>query len=62
METSPGKEDKPTFIVKVQYRQNASWQGTVEWVEGGVSKRFRSALELIRLMDEAMGGDEETHW
>lgn len=44
----------PTFVVKVLYRQNASWQGIVKWVETGQEVKFRSALELIMLMNEAI--------
>ncbi len=51
----------PTFVINVQYRQNASWQGTIRWVEGGIEKRFRSTLELIRLMDSVIG-DNDTDW
>lgn len=53
------RDEKPTFIINVQYRQNASWQGTVRWVEGDVEKRFRSMLELIKLMDSVVesGGE-----
>lgn len=53
--------DKPTFIINVQYRQNTTWQGTIKWVEGDIEKRFRSTLELIKLMDSAVGG-EDTPW
>lgn len=49
--------EKPTFIINVQYRQHTTWQGTIQWVEGGVEKRFRSALELIKLMDSVVSGD-----
>jgi len=54
----------PTFIIKIKYRQNASWQGTIHWVEGDTTKNFRSTLELIRLMDSAIGGedDETARW
>lgn len=45
---------KATFIVQVQYRQSATWQGQVSWSERGQTKPFRSSLELIRLMDSAM--------
>ena len=53
--TGPWQPDEPnTFIIRVQHRQNASWQGSVQWVEGGKEQHFRSALELIKLMDEAL--------
>ena len=35
------------------FRQNASWQGNVTWVEKGIEESFRSALELIMLMDSS---------
>lgn len=46
--------DLSTFRVRVLFRQNASWQGTVCWLEGGCEETFRSALELILLMDNAI--------
>ena len=43
--------EKATFIVRIQYRQNATWQGQVTWAEENKTMNFRSALELIRLID-----------
>ena len=43
-----------TFRLNVIVRQNASWQGTLVWVEQNVEAHFRSALELIKLMDSAL--------
>ncbi|MEG2038913.1 MAG: hypothetical protein RRZ73_04205 [Oscillospiraceae bacterium] len=54
--------EKATFMIQVQYRQNATWQGTISWVERKESQHFRSTLELIKLMDnamESMSGEEE---
>ncbi len=48
------KGEKATFIVQVRYRQNATWQGNVVWAERNEKKSFRSALELIKLMDSAL--------
>jgi hypothetical protein len=45
---------RSTFIVQVQFSQNSSWQGTVAWTEQKKEKRFRSTLELIRLLDQAI--------
>lgn len=53
---------KPTFVVNIQYTQNSSWQGTVTWVETNIQKHFRSALELIKLMDDAVQNENETKW
>ena len=49
--------DIGTFIVRVKYRQNATWQGEVVWAEKQERKYFRSALELLKLIDSAL---EET--
>ena len=46
--------DKGTFIVRVEQRQHSSWQGRVTWVEENKTVSFRSALELIKLMDGAL--------
>lgn len=51
-ETKVGKHT--TFIIQIQYRQNATWQGTITWSEKKQVKQFRSTLELIKLMDEAV--------
>lgn len=53
-----GGRKKGTFIVKVEYSQHETYQGQVIWAEGNKSKRFRSMLELIRLMDDVMKSDE----
>lgn len=49
------KGKKATFVVKVAYRQNSSWQGEITWVEENKTQRFRSALELIKLIDSTGG-------
>ena len=47
------------FVVHVQFRQNATWQGTIEWVEENKTQRFRSALEMLKLMEEALSTGKE---
>ena len=49
---------KATFLIRLLFRQHASWQGSVNWVEGNGAETFRSVLELILLMDSALGGCE----
>lgn len=44
-----------TFSVRILFRQNASWQGAVTWIEGNQEEYFRSVLELMVLMDDALG-------
>jgi hypothetical protein len=58
-DTGPPEETAPqgklaTVAVKVLFRQNTSWQGTVTWLEGRREQSFRSVLELIQLMDSAI--------
>ena len=50
-----------TFAVRILFRQNASWQGSVVWMEEGREESFRSALELIFLMDSALSQTTELH-
>ena len=51
-----GKENNTgTFIVKIMNQQNSTWQGSLTWVEEQKKEYFRSALELIKMMDEAVG-------
>jgi len=48
-----------TFRLRVMFRQNASWQGTVEWVESEKEETFRSVLELLHLIDSAIPAKEK---
>lgn len=48
-----------TFTIRIMFRQHASWQGSVIWIEGGAEQTFRSVLELVLLMDSALGGCRE---
>ena len=52
-------KDKGTFIVKVVDTQNSTWQGSVTWVEKQRMQNFRSALELIKLIDGAIDESNE---
>ena len=53
---------KGTFVVQVLYRQNATWQGTVRWLDTNKTQPFRSVLELLSLMQEALGADVPAQW
>ena len=58
LETPPDSEIREgklgTFALRVLFRQNASWQGSVTWLEENREESFRSALELIWLIDSAL--------
>ena len=49
----PPESNGPTFIIRVLYRQNATWQGTIQWIEGRQTRQYRSVNELLGLMDDA---------
>ena len=51
-----GKE--ATFAIKVLFRQNTSWQGSISWVDGQREETFRSVLELLLLIDSAIKATE----
>jgi len=51
---------KGTFEITVKFTQNATWQGQIFWVERNRKQHFRSAFEMIRLMDEALIEETES--
>lgn len=50
---------KNSFILEILDTQNQSWQGTLEWVQGRKKVSFRSALELLRMIDSVVGNENE---
>lgn len=51
-----------TFIIRVQHRQNSSWQGSITWTEQNRTIYFRSIWEMIKLIESAVNsadGQEE---
>lgn len=50
--------ERATFVIRVQYRQHSSWQGEITWIDGQKKEYFRSALELLRLMDSVLGTED----
>ena len=51
--------NKGTFVVHVQYLENSTWQGEIVWAEKNESLKFRSALELLKIMDSALATTEQ---
>lgn len=50
-----------TFLIRILYTQNATWQGTIEWIEGEKTKTFGSALELVSLINETLEKNMSTN-
>jgi len=46
-----------TFDISVRFRQNATWQGEIIWIEKDMRQNFRSVLEMLKLIDEALEAD-----
>lgn len=46
-----------TFEMRILFRQHASWQGELQWLERNTQQSFRSVLELVTLMDSALRED-----
>lgn len=47
-----------SFVVRVQHRQNGTWQGRITWMEEGRTVNFRSVWEMVKLMENALDGVE----
>lgn len=62
-EQRPEKGKEATFLLHIQYHQNTTWQGSIEWLEQKRRMPFRSTLELIHLIEQVVGAvkpsDEE---
>lgn len=61
--------DLGTFLVHVQHRQNSSWQGRITWMDQKKTVYFRSALEMMKLVADALDsvsgsedGETEISW
>ena len=57
------KRKNPSFVIDIKSTEHGSWQGVLRWINEDKQVPFRSALELIRLLDSAIDMqevDEET--
>ena len=57
--------DLGSFMIRVQHRQNSSWQGRITWMEQDKTLYFRSIWEMIKLIDSAVETSEakdEVSW
>lgn len=52
--TETSKSKKGTFLVNIEFCQNSTWQGYVIWAEKNKKEYFRSALELLKIVDQAL--------
>ena len=57
------KKEDTVFFLRIQFRRNTSWQGTLQCLTSRETRIFRSVLELGSLMSEAVAktaGKEDT--
>lgn len=61
--------DIGSFIIRVQHRQNNSWQGRITWMEQDKTVNFRSMWEMLKLIENALdnvsnedGTSKELSW
>lgn len=47
------------FQLSIMFRQNATWQGCLFWVNQGTEAHFRSVLELLTLINSALSTKED---
>ena len=51
-----------TFAVNIMFRRNASWQGSLTWLNKKQTMAFRSVLEFISLLNSALHKDQGPAW
>lgn len=61
-EVHPQRGDLATFALHVVFRRNASWQGSVSWLEEDIEQNFRSVLELLTLVNSAVLQKKQELW
>lgn len=50
---------KQSFVVEIESQENHSWQGAITWIEAQKKEHFRSALEMLKLMDSTLAHTEK---
>ncbi len=48
------RREMGTFVIHVQNYENFTWQGEVVWADHNKVQKFRSTLELLKLIDSAL--------
>lgn len=67
-ETNSGQSlsgDLATFLVNIKFRQNGTFQGSLQWVDEDRKVNFRSDFEMLKLIYDALEqyhGGESISW
>ena len=51
--------DLATFVIHVKCKHHSTWQGEIAWAEKNEKCTFRSALEMLKLIDSALEDSSE---
>lgn len=43
-----------SFLISIYHQENQSWQGAIQWLDTGQKTHFRSELELLNLIHNAV--------
>lgn len=49
------KEGMDVFRIQILFREHYTWQGRLIWQNENQETAFRSAIELIQMLDEILG-------
>jgi hypothetical protein len=47
------QNQRSSFLIKVLFQQNESWQGTITWLDKDKTVNFRNTTDLLEFMDSA---------
>lgn len=58
---SPHKDNigGTNFLISIYFQENHSWQGSIQWLDTGNTVHFRSELELMNLINEAVQSNQQ---
>lgn len=48
-----------SFRIRIMFRQNKSWQGSIMWLETRHEEQFRSALEFLSIFQQTLRPSQE---
>lgn len=52
------EEETSCFYIRFLYQHDKVWHGEIQWLNGKKTRMFRSLLELLVLMSEAMDSNQ----
>ena len=53
------RDNQQQFYLDISHHQNSSWQGSLQRLDTGETINFRSELEMVTLIEEALSQQTE---